>query len=1022
VSPIRTFINRPLFTSMLVLGLVVFGVNSFPNIGVDQTPKVDIPVVTINTVLAGADPETVEKNVSQPLEEELNAISGLDTISSFNYESLSVIVLEFKLDKDIDVAAQEARDKVNATLRKLPTEIETPVVQKIDLQAQAIIQLALTGPLPIETLTKTAEDDLRPALQRVAGVGTVDVVGGRKREIAIEIDPVRLRSYGLAATDVSQAIAAQSINIPGGRMLEPGIERVVKLETEAQSVDELRALVIASPGGRAVRVRDVASVIDGPAEARSTARLDGKPAIALVVKKQSDANTTEVAEGVKAHLGELEKLLPAGSRLSVVSDNSRFIRKSIESVQHDLLVGALLAVLVVLLFLRNWRATVVAAFALPTSIIGTIAAMHALDFTFNMITMLALTLSIGLLIDDAIVVIENVFRHLEKGEKRRAAAFAGTTQIALAVLAVTLSVIAVFVPVAFMKGMAGRFFFQFGITVTVAVALSYLISMTLTPMLAARLLSHGESSNAVSQLLERGFRAVESFYRRVLRWALGHRLSTIGLTLGVLALTVFMSRFLAVAFMPVQDMSELTGHLELPLGSPLEDTDRAAEDLSAQIRKLPGVTSVFTQVGGGTDGAVNKATLTVGLVPIAERTFRQDEMKVFLRRAMRVPRGALFTVGERGWAGNRNQPVQFNLQGDDPEVLSAAAEKGLAFLRADARFADVDSTARAGSPIVAVRIDRERAAALGLPAAQLGLTLRAFLGQQEFVKYREKGDQYDVKLRLPAAVRADPQALGALTLRTPRGELVELRSLANLVQTTGPAEIDRQALKRQITLLADLKGMALGEATQKLEEFAKTLPPGIRHGYSGQQKMLGETMGEFFSALLLGVILIYMVLCAQFESLLDPVTIMISLPLSVIGALSGLLLAHEYLTIFAMIGMIMLMGLVAKNGILIVEFTNQLREEGRSTMDALLEAGPMRLRPILMTSVAMIAGMLPVAFARGDGAESRTGIAWTIIGGLVASTVLTLVVVPVIYSLMDRFRRRHASRHEEDHEEQRHAA
>ncbi len=1013
MSPIRTFVNRPLFTSMLVLGLVVFGINAFPGIGVDQLPRVDVPVVTISTVLKGADPETVAKNVSEPLEQELNGISGLDTIRSQNYDSLSVIVLEFKLDKNIDVASQEARDKVNATLGKLPAEIDTPVVQKLDLQAQALVQLALTGPVPVEVLTKTAEDELRPALQRIAGVGTVDVIGGRKREIAVELDPARLRSYGLAATDVSQAIAAQSVNIPGGRTLEPGRERVVKLETEAQSVDELRDLVVASPGGRSVRVRDVADVVDGPAEARSAARLDGRSAIALVVKKQSDANTTAVAEELKAHLGELQKLLPAGSQLTVVTDNSRFIRKSIESVQHDLLIGAVLAVLVVLVFLRNWRATVVAAAALPTSIVGTFAAMKAMGFTFNTVTMLALTLSIGLLIDDAIVVIENVFRHMEKGEPPRKAALEGTSQIALAVLAVTLSVIAVFVPVAFMKGMAGRFFFQFGITVTVAVALSYAISMALTPMLSARLLSHGESVNPVGRFLERGFLALERFYRRLLGWALGHRKTTLGLTLGLLVLTVGMSRFLAFAFMPSQDMSELQVNLEMPLGTPLADTDRAAEDLRQQLRTLPGVTSVFALTGGGTDQAVNKATITVGLLPISERRFKQDELKGYLRQALRAPGGATLTVGERGMtAGGRSQLVQFNLRSNDPALLQAAVDKALAAMRADPGFADVDSTARPGSPTISVRVDRDRAAAVGLPAAAVGQTMRAFLGQQEFVKYREKGDQYDVKLRLPAAVRADADALGALTLRTPRGDLIELRSLATLAETTGPAEIDRQALKRQVTLLSDLKGIALGDATAKLEAIARTLPAGVQHDYAGQQKFLGETMSEFMRALLLGVILIYMVLCAQFESLLDPVTILASLPLSVIGALSGLLLAHEYMSIFAMIGMIMLMGLVAKNGILIVEFTNQLREEGRSTREALLEAGPLRLRPILMTSVAMIAGMLPVAFARGDGAESRTGMAWAIIGGLIASTVLTLVVVPVIYSLLDRFRR-HAARPEE---------
>jgi HAE1 family hydrophobic/amphiphilic exporter-1 len=1021
VSPIRTFINRPLFTTMLVLGLVVFGINSFPNIGVDQTPKVDIPIVTINTVLKGADPETVAKNVSEPLEQELNAISGLDTITSYNYESVSVIVLEFKLDKNIDVAAQEARDKVNATLAKLPEEIETPIVQKLDLQAQAIIQLALTGPFPVETLTKAAEDDLRPALQRIQGVGTVDVIGGRAREITIEVDPTRLRSYGLAATDLSQAIAAQSVNIPGGRTLEPGKERVVKLETEAQSVDELRELVLASPGGRSIRVKDVASVIDGPGEARTAARLDGRSAIALVVKKQSDANTTTVAEGVRARLTELQALLPRGAQLSVVTDNSRFIRKSIESVQHDLIVGAILAVLVVLVFLRNWRATLVVAFALPTSMIGTIAAMHALDFTFNMITMLALTLSIGLLIDDAIVVIENVFRHLEKGEDRRHAAFTGTTQIALAVLAVTLSVVAVFVPVAFMKGMAGRFFFQFGITVAVAVMLSYAVSMTLTPMLAARLLTHGESTNAVSRSLERGFQAIEHAYRRMLRWALDHRAVTILLTLCILVVTVGLGRFLSFTFTPSQDMSELQASLEMPLGTPLADTDRAALDLSEQMRQVPGVAKVFALVGGGTDQAVHKATFNVMLVPISERRYRQEELKGFLRKNVRLPHGALFAVQDRGWSGGRSQPVQFNLQSNDPGLLAAAVEKGLAALRSNPGFADVDTSFRTGSPIVSVRVDRDRAAAVGLPAAQIGQMLRALLGQQEFVKYRELGDQYDVKLRLPAAVRADPQALGGLTLRTPRGDLVELRSVANLVQTTGPAEIDRGGLKRQVTLLADLRGMSMGQANAALVAFAKTLPPGVQYAFGGQGKFLGETMGEFGKALLLGVILIYMVLCAQFESFLDPITIMVSLPLSAIGAIAGLLIAHEYMSIFAMIGMIMLSGLVAKNGILIVEFTDQLREAGRSTRDALLEAGPLRLRPILMTTVAMVAGMLPVALARGDGAESRTGMAWAIIGGLIASTALTLVVVPVVYSTFDRFRRTHKVRHELE-EEERHAA
>lgn len=1026
MSPIRTFIQRPVFTSMLVLAVVVFGLFSYPKIGVDQMPDVEFPIVTVTTVLPGADPETIEKNVSKPLEEALNTVSGLDTLRSSNFESVSLLVVRFELGRPVDVAAQDIRDKVQATLSKLPKEIETPVVQKLDLNAQPIVQLALSGSAPIQELTRIAEDELKPAIQKLQGVGSIDVVGGRKREIGIVVDPVRLRSHGLAATDVSQAIAAQSIAIPGGRTLEPGRERVVKLETEAKSVEELRDLVLASPGGKPIRVRDVATVVDGPAEARSSAALDGKSAVGLVVKKQSGANTVAVAELIKEHLPELQQDLPAGSRLELVTDNSRFIRSSIDGVKHDLVLGALLAVVVVLVFLRNWRATIVAAIALPTSIIGTFAAMHWMNFTFNIITMLALTLSIGLLIDDAIVVIENIVRHLEKGEAPRAAAQNGTGQIALAVLAVTLAVIAVFVPVAFMKGMVGRFFFQFGVTVAVAVAISYVVSMTLTPMLSARLLSrHGGSTNRVSAALERAFVALERRYHAILEWALARRGLTVGLAVGVLVLTLALGKLLQFTFIPAQDMSALDVTLELPVGTPLADTDRAAGELAARIRALPGVVNVFAVVGGGVDESVNKAAITVNLVPIAERAFKQEELKRWLRANLVAPRGGLLTVADKqmmSGAGSRPQAVQFNLRGDDWDTLLATVEKVKADMQALPGLADVDTTYRAGRPLVSVHVDRDRAASVGLPAAAIGQTLRAFLGQDAFTTYREKGDQFDVKLQLPPAVRADPDAIGALTLRSPKGDLVEVRSVATLSPGEGPSQIERQALKRQVTLLADLKSWSLGSAMTHLNELGKSFPRGIQYDFEGQGKELASTATEFLVALLLGVILIYMILAAQFESLLDPVTIMLSLPLAVIGAIGALLLAHEFMSILAMIGMIMLCGLVTKNGILIVEFTNQLRDEGRSTREALLEAGPLRLRPILMTSVAMIAGMIPVALARGDGAETRTGMAWAIIGGLAASTVLTLVVVPVVYSLLDGLRRRHAARDEHPHQDGRHPA
>src|SRR5512138_374939 len=814
---------------MLVFAAIVFGAISWPKIGVDNMPNVDVPVITVTTILPGADPETVERNVSKELEEALNTISGLDAIQSQNYESVSVVILQFDLEVPLETAANDVREKVQAAVNKLPREAEAPRVQKVDLGALPIVQLAISGPLPIEELTRVAEDELKPALQRFQGVGSIEVIGGRKREISVVVDPTRLRAHGLAATDVSQAIAVQSIAIPGGRTTEPAVERVVKLETEAASVDELRDLVIAAPMGKPIRIRDVANVIDGPAEARSVASLDGQQAVALVVRKQSGANTVAVAERVKGAIPELQALLPKGARIEVVADNARFIRNSISSVQEDMILGAILAVLVVLVFLRDWRSTIVSAVALPTSIVGTFAAMRALDFTFNNVTMLALTLSIGLLIDDAIVVIENIVRHLEKGEAPRTASQAGTSQIALAVLAVTLSVIAVFVPVAFMEGMIGRFFFQFGITVTVAVAISYAVSMTLTPMMSARVLkahkreADGHADREYTGLgarlhaifgpvkggLERFFIGMEERYRRILTWALDHRRGTILIASGIMVLTVGMLKagLVKTTFFPPQDMSIFQANLEMPTGTPLHVTEAEGERLSVAIRKIPGVQNVFLQVGGGQDEAVNKASLTVNLVPLKERRFSQEEAKNWIREHLKAAPGAILAVADPSMGfGSRTQPIQFSMRSDDWPALLKAADAIQAKMKENKGFVDVDSTYRAGKPLLSVRLDRDRAASVGVPAAMVGSTLRAFLGGDKFTSYREKGEQYDVRLRLPEAVRSDPDAIASLPIRTPAGQIVDLRSVANIVQTTGPSQIDRQALKRQVLMLSDLKG------------------------------------------------------------------------------------------------------------------------------------------------------------------------------------------------------------------------
>ncbi|HZY04011.1 MAG TPA: efflux RND transporter permease subunit [Anaeromyxobacteraceae bacterium] len=1007
---IRTFISRPVFTGMLTLAVIVFGLTAYPRIGVDQFPEVEFPFVTVTTVLPGADPEAIERTVTKPLEEAFNTLPGLDRLRSVNVENVSQVLIAFELERNVDVAAQDVRDRVQATLSKLPEEIQTPVVQKFDIGAVPVAVLAVSAPLPIERLTRVVEDEVKPSLQQLQGVGAVELLGGRKREITVVLNPALIKGYGLTPADVVGALRAQSVDVPGGRTLEPGVERSVKVAGEARSVEALRALIIASPMGSPIRLGEVAEVQDGPAEARSAAKLSGQSAIGLVVRKQSGTNTVQVAERVKESLARVQARLPQGSRVALVVDGARFIRSSISAVQEDMILGGVLAVLVVLLFLRNLRSTLVSAVALPTSIIGTFAVMNALHFTFNVITMLALTLSIGLLIDDAIVVIENIVRHLEEGDSPWEAARKGAGEIALAVLAVTLSVVAVFVPVAFMEGIVGRFFYQFGVTVAVAVLISYGVSMTLTPMFSARVLKEHQEHGKVFKAIENALGAVESLYRRALAWVLAHRGLTIAGAVAVLAVTVALGSLLKFTFLPQQDMSMVKVTLELPSGTALAQTEREIDALAAQVRKVPGVRETFATAGGGALEEVNKGEIVVDMVPIRQRTYGQVEFKDFLRRTLQASPAAVLTVQDynpMAGGGNRAQIIQFNLRSTDHQALLASAEKTRQVMLRQKGFVDVDTTWRSGKPQLEVVPDRERAAALGIPAAILGQNVRALMGGDKVTDYHEGGETYDVKVRLPPAVLADPAAVGAMPVRSPSGQLVELRSVAAVRPALGPSQIDHQAQMRQITLLADLKDYALGDAMGYLTSFGKKeLPASIQYDFEGQARELGKAGKAFLVALLLGVVLVYIILAAQFESLVHPFTIMMALPFAVIGGIAGLLLARQYMSMMGMIGFIMLMGLVTKNGILLVEFTNQLRARGKSTLEALMEAGPIRLRPILMTSVAMIAGMIPVALARGDGAETRVPMAVAIIGGLVTSTALTLGIVPVVYSLVDSARNR----------------
>ncbi len=1008
MDPIKTFITRPVFTTMLVGAFVVFGFFAYPKIGVDEMPNVEFPVVTVTTIMPGADPETMEQDVSDPLEEAINTLSGLDVLKSVNVESISQVIVMFDLEKDPDVASQEVRDKVQATLGDLPAEIESPIIEKFDIGATPVTTYALSGNLPVQELTRLAEDVVKPALQQQNGVGAVTVIGGRERQIQIEVDPDRLRGYGLAASDVVAAVQAQSIDIPGGRTLEAGRERTIKLTSEAKTIEEIRSIIIPAPTAAPVRIRDVANVIDGPEEQRSIATWNGRNSVALQVQKQSGTNTVAVADALAEALDSVRGRLPEGASLEVVSDNSRFIRSSIEGVEHDMVIGAFLAVIIVLVFLRNARSTIISAIALPVSVIGTFAVMQALDFTFNQVTMLALTLSIGLLIDDAIVVIENIVSHIEMGKSPFQAAWIGTKEIALAVLAVTLSIVAVFVPVATMEGIMGKFFFQFGITVAVSVMISFFVSLTLTPMLSNKLLKHHGEGGKISQAIERFLVGMERFYKKTLGWMLTHRALMMVGSVALLVVTVMMAGLLSFTFIPEQDRGDFKITAELPVGSTLQMTEERVQEIAEQVRKLPGVRTIYTSAGGGAQEEVHKGEVLVGLVPVGQRDYRQQEMMSWLRTNLVRRADTMIAVQEAASiGGSRTQQIQFNIRGSDFEELGASASIIMEKMKATPGFVDIDSTYRPGKPQIDVEIDRERAAAVGIPAASVGTTLRALLGRDKVGDFRVGVETYDINLRLPDHVRADIDAMGALTMRAADGSLVELRNIAKLADGSGPAQIDRQARERQITVLANLDGLALSEGMSMLTTWAATdLPKTVTTDFDGAGKNLGDAGIAFLTAILLAIVLLYMILAAQFESFIHPITIMTSLPFAVIGALGGLLIMGADMSMFAMIGMIMLMGLVAKNGILLVDFTNQVKATGKSTFDALMEASPLRLRPILMTTIAMIGGMVPIALARGDGAEARVPMAIAIIGGLVTSTVLTLGVVPVVYSLIDSLQAR----------------
>ncbi len=1001
-----TAIRRPVFTTMIMAAIIVFGAISFHEIGIDLFPRVEFPVITILTQLRGADPETVETTVTDVIEEAVSTISSIKHLRSTSADSFSQVVIEFELEKNVDIAYQEVQAKLGTVRSELPRDIEDPVVEKFDIDAAPIMAVVVSGDLPVRDLTHIADKTVKERLQRLRNVGQVKIVGGRDREIWLWLDRNKLEGYKLSVQDVERALQSEHIEYPGGRVETGTQEYVVKTKAEFESAEQFAAMIVTYRNGAPVRVSDLGYVEDGLEEERTLARLNGTRAISLLVRRQSGTNTVQVADAVKAEVLRLnQELAPRGVTLEIAQDLSTYIEESVREVQFHLLFGGGLAVSIVFVFLRNIRSTFISALVIPTAVIGTFSLMNALGFTQNMMTLLALTLAIGLLIDDSIVVQENTMRHVEEGMPSRQAASFATNEIALAVLATTMSVVAVFIPVAFMRGIIGRFFYQFGLTVTFAVLISLFVSFTLDPMMSSRILRPPKQGR-LYMVFERFFGAVDRAYERLLAVALRRRLATVSLGLGIFACTGYLGKFMRTEFVPLEDQSEFNINIKAPLGASVAATDQVFQKIQRRLQGQPWLRYTFVTIGADQLQRVNQGTMYVKMVDRRERSTGQREAMEWTRKQLADIREATISieiVPRVSGGGLKNNDVQLDIRGRDLNRLEAIASAVMDRMRKSEGYVDLDTTYEKNKPEVNVYVKRDRAADLGVSPLAVASTVRALIGGEEISKFKAEGDRYDVRIRLQGEFRNRPEDIELLTVRSVTGQLVNLRNVAWVKQEVGPVQINRYNRARQITVLANLQRdkKVLGQAVSELTDVVKRvgLPAGYQFAFQGMADVMQESFGYLKFALFLAVVIIYMVLASQFESFVHPFTIMLSLPLSVIGALGSLLITGQTVSIFTMIGIIMLMGLVTKNGILLVDFTNTLRTRDRMERDAaVLKAGPIRLRPILMTTFAMIFGMLPVALW---GSESRSPMAVAVVGGLTTSTLLTLVVVPVVYTLMD---------------------
>jgi HAE1 family hydrophobic/amphiphilic exporter-1 len=1004
-------IRRPVFTIMMTAALVIFGVLGYVALPINIMPSMDFPIVTVMTILPGASPEVVETDITDVIENEVNTIEGIELLASQSLSGLSMVTITFELERDIDIAAQDVRDKVAIAVGNLPVDAEQPIVMKLDSGSFPMLWFALKG-LDRRQMSDYVDQVIKPKMQSLPGVGNIHVMGLPEPMMRIWIHRDRLSAHGLTVHDVIAAVQRENLELPGGLIEGPRYELTVRNTGLLETADEFNNLIVATVDGRPIRLSDVGIAQEGVGDQRASSRNNLEPSGAIGVALRSGANMVAVHKAARAKMDELARDFPRGMRSELAYDGAEYIEISIRNVQVDIVYGAVLAILVVFVFLRSWRSTFIVSLAIPTSLIATFGFMRLFGFSLNNLTTLALALSVGVVIDDAIVVLENIFRHQEEGERPFRAALNGTKEIALAATAATFSIAAVFIPVAYMRGMIGLFLFEFGISVAAAILISLFVALTLTPMASSRMLRITKKHGRFYEALENGFQALERGYRRGLDLALNHKVATLLIAVAAFAGSLALLPLIGAEFAPREDMSNVMISVEAPAGTSLEAMEDYMIRLQEIVMSQPEMVSMFGVINMESREGVNHGMMFCDLLKPHLREASQTEFAQRMRRLLAEVEGVQARPSEFSFYQFRGEEhiqadLMYSIRGPELDELDRIGRRVIDRLSEYPGFVDLDTTLDLEQPQVYVEMDRERAQDLGFTAATIYETVYTLIAGREIGSYTKGGKRYDVWIKVLPEQARSAEDIGALMVRTPSGRLVRLDSMVTIRHGVGPVSINRADRQRSMVLNANLEGMRFDRAKNIVEQvLAEELPTGYVARASGQAEEFEESMSSLIFAMGLAIVIVYMLLASQFNSFIHPFTIMFALPLALVGALLGLLITGHTLNIMSAIGIILLFGLVTKNSILLVDFTIQKQQEGKDRETALREACPIRLRPILMTAVSMIFGVLPVALAIGEGAEARAPMAVATAGGMLSSTALTLFVVPVVYSYMDRFSER----------------